>query len=44
MGYVYYHDPKNTGEGVVKVNKESDLTTFTTFQTAFNKMTFTAQR
>lgn len=44
MGYVYYHDPKNTSEGVVKVNPASDLTTFTLFQTSFNKMTFATQR
>lgn len=44
MGYVYYHDPKNTSEGVVKVNTTNDTTTFTLFQTSFNKMTFTTQR
>lgn len=44
MGYVYYHDSKNTNEGIVRVNKISDPTTFAFFQAAFSKMTFTTQR
>ena len=31
MWYVYYHDSKNTNEGIVKVNKISDATTFSFF-------------
>lgn len=44
MGYIYYHDIKNTNEGIVKVNKTSDANTFAVFQTAFSKVTFTTQR
>ena len=44
MGYIYYHDNKNTTEGIVKVDKISDATTFSVFQTAFSKMTFSTQR
>ena len=44
MGYVYYHDPKNTGDGIVKVDKTNDSATFTFFQNSYNKMTFATQR
>lgn len=44
MGYVYYHDSKNANEGIVKINKTTDINTFSVFHTAFSKMTFTTQR
>lgn len=44
MGYVYYHDEKNTTDATVKIDSINDLATFSAFQAAFNKMTFTTQR
>lgn len=44
MGYIYYHDAKNTDEAIVKVDKTNDPINFATFKTALEKIHFTTER